>query len=500
MMTLLFLVMSIPFVFAYEDGDVLPRYNFDKNIGDTILFYPLNREYDGNVDTCYSCFYNYKAIKFGFKSKYRFMANDQKQTNLSEIENNYFVVENVISGKILKKNKLCYLAELKRIKDQSILYLALPKKINTISNTSLTNFWYRQYNSEFFVNIPFSTKKFIDKLKMSENKVVYLVSHYSSADSSKIINNTYLPVTFANTCSKLDTLLSYISGFPFLVGETKYISLGKPLVYKQLYTTITDTLYNISYKIPCTFFVGNSNSMFIQRYKETNLFNRFFKEKEELIKRVSPISNKVDSLIGKEIYLSVTADNNFKNEIKYFRNITYNYDLKEGFYKFNSIELCPYLSLYQYYAVVTDSKNIKIILPVEYIERYSMSVKEKNNEIRIIQRKKTIELNKKKKLILKYGYIGEEIYNGYITESRYKKLVRKYGTSKARYMAIHSPGIGWTYKEVSEALDGYEYVSSNTWEDVYAYYETITYKRSEGSFTTITYKNGIVISVDDVDY
>ena len=67
------------------------------NVGDTIMFFPVNPNYVGSLRKGYTCFYNIDCLENGINTKRRFAANNKKLTPFIEIENNYFKVSQVMA-------------------------------------------------------------------------------------------------------------------------------------------------------------------------------------------------------------------------------------------------------------------------------------------------------------------------------------------------------------------------------------------------------------------
>lgn len=474
---ILLLIICLPFKANAFEIDY--SYTFDRYVGDTILFYPLNPLYNGEYDRYYSCFYDQKALKSGFKAKYRFHYNKVLNgTDNNEIEGHYFKVLQIVKDdNILKKKKLCYLAELLRIDNGEHLYLALPRYLDKISSTSLTHCFFVNDGGHYYVNIPFRTKKLIDELLSLNNKTVILTKPFSKEKANDY--NWYLPIKFANTENKVDTLTSIVKGATFTLKTPQFVSLGTPLVFKQLYMSVYCNNLKSSYNIPITYFVGNANRNIIQHY-ENNFITEHFKSKEEIISSSSfdgriPLDLQLDK--GKEFYIDA-----------------------KGFYKLVNIDFYPLHSLNSYSCLIESRSGHQEIVSIDYMQKNAIPASVKENEIRQKQQEAKANEEHKRLIKRKYPMIYRWILGGDITEEKVKQLYKKYGKSKAESMVMHLPEVGWTRKEVSEAMYGCKLVNHSTYENSYGFYEINTYQIYDNSYTVVTLRNGRVVSVSDVDY
>lgn len=119
------------------------------------------------------------------------------------------------------------------------------------------------------------------------------------------------------------------------------------------------------YRVPVSYFAGNSNILFVIRGMMENIATRHFMEKRPYIKNLREKGPKMDSLIGKTYYFNPN-DVYYKNEKKsvdrevtFIEDLQKPYDIKEGFYKCVGFGYFPrpayLLPFYDYYPIFEDN-------------------------------------------------------------------------------------------------------------------------------------------------
>ena len=483
------------------------------HIGDTIKFFPVNPNFTGTFPTDYSCFYDIICLEKGVKPKYRFAINNQKLTPKSEIEDHYFYVKKFHSEEFKEKNNMAYFAILERISDHAQICLAFPKDLT--KDISIINSWLvkgesvgnlRATNS---LVIPYLPKWLIDKINSLEGETLlfknYFLRDYEDYSMLKAVNGE----TKANNLSSTNGVPI---GTEFLVGKMKFISCSSQMTYLQPYLSITNKSDDYLYRIPVSHYAGNSNNLYVIKGEIENLIQRHFVVKDEFLLDVRLKGERLDSLIGR-VYHFNDGYKYSKEKDKYTIETRYldkdkSYDLKESYYKCVGFDYFrPRQSkdlYYGQYVIFEDSIGQRFRFPVKITHRYYSQLEEYRFtdifEPKEIYDAKIMAKEKKEKeekqLINKYGNLaGIAIAGGKCTEQRFKDLCKKYGKKKAEYMARGWFRVGWTFREVKEAI-GKEYFSCvYTHENKYDYWEV--YKYNEYAPSYVTFKNSVVVSIDD---
>ena len=508
---------------VYSQSTTVDRRAYDKteyvfNVGDTIMFFPLNPEYNGTYKSGYTCFYDIKCMKSGVKPKYRFAVNGEKVTPNEEIESQYFYVKSINNASFNSDNKLYFSAILERVNDHSQVCFAYPASLKKEPKESIIHTWAVLDKSEAkyiggrnSLVIPFLNKKYIDWLFSLEGKVVIMRSTYSTTDEE------FTMLNFANGESKSKLLNSIGTSREFAVRKVQFLSLGNELFYSHPYVVIFDSIDSQTYSIPASYFVGNCNKRFVIRGEFKNLFARHFTRSDLLLERLRTEAPNRDSLIGKSYYFD-KSNYYYKQEGKWIDKKTSLmdkdrtlYSLSNGYYKCIGFDFFRepgnYLDYYSQYVIFEDNYGIRFIFPVTTSHKTINSSYEKIDFTKVFESKEEKELKElkeeqkeqdKKRLIAKYGEdVGFAIWVGKCTEERYNKLCKKYGKKKAGWMARRIYDIGWTYDEFCEAKNPIvKFECVYTHENRYAYYEVYRYG-GDSSPTYITFKNSVIISIDD---
>lgn len=513
---LVLLISSISFAQYNQirDRRLTKKVEYLFHVGDTIMFFPVNPDYNGQYNTDYPCFYDIICLDKGIKPKYRFAANKQKLTPKSEIENTYFCVKKICDGNFNKENKLAYSAVLERVSDHTQICFAFPSDLRK-EKESILNAWLYTPESIGYIRpkssivIPYLEKWFIDKMNSLEGKTLLLKKYYEKDMED------FLMLKFANDERKAERLVNVLSkikeGDNFTAGKMKFISWGNKLVYSQPYLSITDPRDDYMYRVPVTHFAGNSNHLFIIKGEIEELPRRHFVEKETYIANLREKQPRQDSLIGRIFYFDTNnyyykeVKGNIRSKIIPVDNQNELYNLTDGYYKCVGFDCFPdkySMSFFTYCAILEDNTGKRFTFPAsfeykkygrrEYINFTKAFMPKADKEEK--DRKEAQDEANKKRLIAKYGEdVGFAIWVGKCTEERYAALCKKYGKKKAGWMARHIYDIGWTYNEFCEAKNPIvKFECIHTYENKYAYYEVYNY-----GGTYITFKNSVIVSISD---
>ena len=499
-----------------KDKHINKNIDYLPNVGDTILFFPINPDYAGMYSTDYPCFYDAKCLDTGIKAKYRFAADNQKLTPKSEIENYYFRVNKLGTVDFNKKNKLAFSAVLERVNDHIQIILAFPADMSKEPKESILNSWLVKNESllqsrtaRANVVIPFLEKWFIDRINSLEGKTLLFKRYYLRNIEDYFMVKFVSGETKANNLSSTDGVPI---GAEFIVNKMRFVSWDNQMVYSQPYLSLTNSSNAYLYRIPVTHYAGNSDKLYVIKGEIENLVQRHFVVKDDFLSDYRLNGTNLDSLIGREYYFNGGYWYN-KEKDKYTTETRYiskdePYNLKVGFYKCVGYDyFLPYHAedlYYSQYVILEDSIGQHFRFPVEIIhksypssDRYKFTEIFEKKEIFDARIKKEADKAQKKKMyIAKYGNIvGEAIADGKCTEQRFKELCKKYGKNKAEYMARGWFRVGWTFREVKEAIGKEYFECVYTHEDKYAYWAV--YKHSEYTPSYVTFRNDVVISIDD---
>lgn len=499
-----------------KDKHINKNIDYLPNVGDTILFFPINPDYAGMYSTDYPCFYDAKCLDTGIKAKYRFAADNQKLTPKSEIENYYFRVNKLGTVDFNKKNKLAFSAVLERVNDHIQIILAFPADMSKEPKESILNSWLVKNESllqsrtaRANVVIPFLEKWFIDRINSLEGKTLLFKRYYLRNIEDYFMVKFVSGETKANNLSSTDGVPI---GAEFIVNKMRFVSWDNQMVYSQPYLSLTNSSNAYLYRIPVTHYAGNSDKLYVIKGEIENLVQRHFVVKDDFLSDYRLNGTNLDSLIGREYYFNGGYWYN-KEKDKYTTETRYiskdePYNLKVGFYKCVGYDyFLPYHAedlYYSQYVILEDSIGQHFRFPVEIIhksypssDRYKFTEIFEKKEIFDARIKKEADKAQKKKMyIAKYGNIvGVAIADGKCTEQRFKELCKKYGKNKAEYMARGWFRVGWTFREVKEAIGKEYFECVYTHEDKYAYWAV--YKHSEYTPSYVTFRNDVVISIDD---
>ena len=490
------------------------------NIGDTIKSFPVNPDYSGEYSTDYPCFYDMECLESGVKPKFRFAKNKKKLTPKEEIEGAYFYVKNICGYEFKKNNNLFFGAILERLSDHANMCLAIPADMKKEPKESILHSWnvkemsagpFKKVAQSGFV-IPFMPKHFIDEVNRLTGDTLIYKKSYSKNDED------YFMLKFANSETKADNLLissksnSVNTGTEFIAGEMSFIPLGTDLVYSQPFLPVTNTSDAYMYRVPVSYFAGNSNILYVIRGKMENILTEHFIEKRAYLTKLKEKSPKMDSLIGRTFYFSPN-DVYYKNEKKWvdrevtlIEDLNKPYEIKEGFYKCVGFDYFPrpenMLPFYEYYPIFEDSIGQHFRFPMSF-KSDKFSVHQSINFTKVFELKeiydakiikKTNKEKEEQRLKSKYGeWLGSALSDGRCTEERYLSLCKKYGKKKAEWMARRIYDVGWTYKEFLESKNPIvKFECVHTYENKYAYYEIYNY-----GGTYLTFKNSVLVSISD---
>ena len=491
------------------------------SVGDTIKFFPVNPNYSGEYSTDYPCFYDMECLESGVKPKYRFAKNKKKLTPKEEIEGSYFYVKNICGYEFKKNNNLFFGAILERLSDHAQMCIAIPADMKKEPKESILHSWIVNEMSagpfkkvvQTGVVIPFMPKRFIDEMDRLNGETLIYRKAYNKYDED------YFMLKAANGESKTDNFLSSSketripTGSDIVAGKMSFIPLGTDLIYCQPFMSVTNPKDAYMYRIPVSYFAGNSNILYVIRGKTENLITRHFIEKKVYLTDLKENGPKMDSLIGRTYFFN--ANGFYYNQEKalvdkktrYIDNPKTLYPLRDGYYKCVGFDWLPNpvngLSYYDYYVIFEDSVGKRFHFPSSFTCKGFTGRTEKIVFTKVFETKeskeaellkKTLSEQEKKRLEAKYGSdVGFAIWIGKCTEERYLSLCKKYGKKKAGWMARRIYEVGWTYNEFLEAKNPIvKFECVHTYENKYAYYEVYNY-----GGTYITFKNSVIVSISD---
>ena len=490
------------------------------NVGDTIMFFPVNPNYVGSLRKGYTCFYNIDCLEYGINPKRRFAANNKKLTPFIEIESNYFYVKSLCDDDFNNNNHFAFSAILERVSDHSQVFFALPMDALKDKKDILSSWTVRQISKgssstteKTSLVVPFLNKHFIDTMNRLKGKNLLFKDIYDEKSVNyqllKYANGESVAKRFTGHYSTKDFISVYSS---FVVERLSFVPC-LDLIYSQPCLTISNPTKSEQYNIPVTHFAGNCDILYVIRGKIDNLLSNYFVEKEEYKNQLRAIAPQMDHLIGKEFYF----DNNdyYYKKVKdqltpmYMNNLQKKYDIKNGYYKCVDIDFFPgyskYSKLYNYYVVFEDSVGQRFLFPTsctirefgfnpQEIEFTKIFESKENKEAK--EREIAFEKEERIRLIGNYGeFVGDAIASGKCTESRYKELLKKYGKKKAEYMARGWIRVGWSFREVKESIGKEYFECVYSHETKYAYWEVYQFRKYSPSY--VTFRNDVVVSIDD---